>query len=125
VTKINHARNSSPWFLRATECAGRRFCLASAGGGGTVDFGLVRPLHVGPEMSTNNSKQRLSYTVLCAALIVVTILFGVRARYMEAVYYVVAALQFTAICLASWFLGARMITSGGKSIECSRSRERC
>ena len=62
-------------------------------------------------MRTHTSKQGLSFIVLCASLIVVTVLFGLRVKYTQAVYYAVAILQFTVICFAAWDLGGWAIGS--------------
>ena len=62
-------------------------------------------------MRMNDSKQRVSFILLCASLIVVTVLFGLRVKYAQAVYYALAILQFTVICIAAWNLGGWAIRS--------------
>lgn len=58
------------------------------------------------DMPTGHSKRRLSYIVLCVSLVLVTVVFGVRATYIPGVYYTLAVVQFTVIGLAAWNLGA-------------------
>lgn len=62
-------------------------------------------------MHTYDKQGRLSFNVLCASLIVVTVLFALRVKYTQAVYYAVAISQFTVICLAAWNLGGWAIRS--------------
>lgn len=58
------------------------------------------------------TRQRPSFFVLCAGLIVVTALFAVRATYGRATYWALALGQATVICIAAWRLGARASRSG-------------
>jgi hypothetical protein len=57
-------------------------------------------------MSTSDSNQRVSYIVLVAGLLLVSVLFGVRVKYGPRVYYALAGIQFAVVCLAAWRLGA-------------------
>jgi hypothetical protein len=57
------------------------------------------------DMSTGHNKQRLSYIILCVGLVLVTVVFGIRAKYAPAVHYMLAVIQFTVIGLAAWQLG--------------------
>ena len=58
------------------------------------------------DMPSGHSKRRVSYIVLCVSLVLVTVVFGVRATYIPGVYYTLAVVQFTVIGLAAWKLGA-------------------
>lgn len=60
-------------------------------------------------MPSNDRLGRLSLFALCVSLVVVLVVFGVRAAYSSGVYYALAAIQFSAVCLAAWRLGARAI----------------
>ena len=60
-------------------------------------------------MPTGDSKRRLSYIVLCASLVLATVLTGVRATYSHGVYYALALVQFTVICLAAWKVGVSAV----------------
>ena len=60
-------------------------------------------------MPTGHSKRRLSYMVLCASLVLATVLTGVRATYIPGVYYALAVVQFTVICLAAWKVGVSAV----------------
>jgi len=53
--------------------------------------------------------QRFSYIVLCASLVLVTVVGGVRATYIPGVYYAIALVQFTVICLAAWRVGVSAV----------------
>jgi hypothetical protein len=53
-----------------------------------------------------------NYVILCASLVVVTLLFGVRVKYPGVVYYALAGIQFVVICISAWQVGASAITSG-------------
>jgi hypothetical protein len=56
-------------------------------------------------MRTDSGEKRLSYIALCAGLVLVTVLFGVRVKYTPAVYYALAGIQLTLICVAAWNVG--------------------
>lgn len=56
--------------------------------------------------------RRLSFIILCLGLILVTVAFGVRAKYAPAVHYMIVGVQFGVICLASWRVGAWAIAAG-------------
>jgi hypothetical protein len=60
-------------------------------------------------MSTDQRKRSLSYVVLCASLVAVTVVFGVRVKYTPDVYYAIAGILFTVICFAAWNVGASAI----------------
>ncbi len=60
-------------------------------------------------MATGHSKRRRSYVVLCAGLVLVIALFGVRAQYTSTVYYSLVAFQITVLCIAAWKLGASAV----------------
>ncbi len=60
-------------------------------------------------MSGSDRMQRLSFKVLCASLIVVTVVFGVEVKFARSMYYAIACVQFLVICIAAWVLGAREI----------------
>ncbi len=62
-------------------------------------------------MPTGDSKKRLSYVVLCASLVFVTVVGGVRATYVPRMYYALALVQFTTICLSAWNVGVSAIRS--------------
>jgi hypothetical protein len=53
--------------------------------------------------------RRLSYIVLFVGLVVVTVVFGVRAQYAPGVYYSLAVVQLTVISIAAWKLGASAV----------------
>ncbi|MBI4535395.1 MAG: hypothetical protein HY708_03890 [Ignavibacteriae bacterium] len=55
---------------------------------------------------TKKTGRRMSYIVLCAAVALVTVLFGVRVSYPLGVYYALVIVQLTVICLPGWKLGA-------------------
>jgi hypothetical protein len=55
--------------------------------------------------------RRRSLIVLCAGLLVVTLLFGVPATYTPAVNYSLALLQIAVVSSATWFLGASAVRS--------------
>ncbi len=65
-------------------------------------------------MPTGHSKQRVSYIVLCASLVSVSVVFGVRVEYIPGIYYALAVIQFAVICLAAWRLGVRAIRAGAE-----------
>ena len=72
----------------------------------------VSPLLFGIlDMPTGHSQRSLSYIVLCVALIVVTVVFGVRAKYVPGLYQAIAGVQFAVICIAGWKLGAWAIVA--------------
>lgn len=60
-------------------------------------------------MPTGHSKRRRSYIVLCACLVLVTALFGLRAQYTSTVYYSLVAVQITVLCIAACKLGASAV----------------
>lgn len=60
-------------------------------------------------MPTGQSQRRPSFIGLCSILVLVTVVFGVRATYTPFVYYAVAGFQVTMICVTAWTLGARGI----------------
>jgi hypothetical protein len=70
-----------------------------------------------PDMRTDHREKRLSYIVLCAGLVLVTVLFGVRVKYAPALYYGLAVIQITLICVAAWNVGVWAIRA-----EAERSR---
>ena len=53
--------------------------------------------------------RRASYVLLCASLVLTTVLFGVPSPYSPGVYYCLVAVQIAAICTAAWKLGASAI----------------
>ena len=53
--------------------------------------------------------RRLSYIVLCAGLVLVTVVIGVRATYSPGVYYTLALVQFSVICIAAWKVGVSAV----------------
>jgi hypothetical protein len=57
-------------------------------------------------MHTGESNSRLPFFVLCAGLVAVFVLFGVRAKYSPNVYYALAAIQLIVVCLSAWKAGA-------------------
>ncbi len=57
-------------------------------------------------MQPERDRRGPSYFVLCAGLIVVVAVFGVRVKYSPGVYYAIAAVQCVVLCLAAWKLGA-------------------
>ena len=67
-------------------------------------------------MRTYDKQGRLSFIALCASLIVVTVLFALRVKYTQAVYYAIAISQFTVICLAAWNLGGWAIRSEATTV---------
>ena len=66
-------------------------------------------------MPTDNSQRSLSYIVLCVSLIVVTVVFGLRAKYDPGLYYAIAGVQLAVVCFAGWKLGGWAI--GTKVVE--------
>ena len=57
-------------------------------------------------MPTAKSNRRLAFFVLCVSLLLVGVLFGVRAKYSSEVYYALTVVQLTVVCLAAWKTGA-------------------
>jgi len=57
-------------------------------------------------MRTDRGRRGLSYFALCAGLIAVFVVFGVRVSYGPGVYYAIVAVQCVVLCLAAWKLGA-------------------
>lgn len=62
-------------------------------------------------MPQNRSRQRLSLIVLSISLILVIVLFVVRAKYNSGVYCALAIAQLSIVCVAAWTLGARRFRS--------------
>lgn len=60
-------------------------------------------------MPTSESNRHLPFFVLCASLVLVLVLFGVRAKYSPEVYYALAVIQLIVIGLSAWKTGARAI----------------
>ena len=57
-------------------------------------------------MRPDHARQRLSSLVLCASLAFVTVVFGVRVKYVPGLCYALAAIQLTVLCVSAWNLGA-------------------
>jgi hypothetical protein len=55
--------------------------------------------------------RRPSFIILCVGLILVTVVFGVRATYAPTVHHMIVGVQFVVICLASWRVGAWAIAA--------------
>lgn len=70
-------------------------------------------------MTTGHSKRRRSYVVLCAGLVLVIALFGVRAQYTSTVYYSLVAVQLTVLCIAAWKLGASAVCAEAERRRCN------
>src|SRR5947209_10393856 len=56
-------------------------------------------------------KYGASYLILWTSLIIVAVLFGVRAKYPPLVYYALAFIQFVVIVVSAWRVGAFAIVS--------------
>lgn len=69
-------------------------------------------------MMTGHSTRRRSYFALCAGLVGVTALFGVRAQYTSPVYYSLVAVQICVICIAAWKLGASTVCAEEERRRC-------
>lgn len=69
-------------------------------------------------MTTAHSTRRRSYIALCAGLVVVTVLFGVRARYTSPVYYALVAAQICVLCTSAWNVGASAVGAEAASRRC-------
>ena len=65
----------------------------------------------GVKMNLDGSRHARSYILLCSALVVVSVVFGVPASYSRSVYFAVAGIQFLAIGLGAWKLGLWAIMS--------------
>jgi hypothetical protein len=57
-------------------------------------------------MSARESNRRMSYLVLCASLVLVSVLFAIRAEYVPATYWAIAIAQIIAIGVSAWRVGA-------------------
>lgn len=66
-------------------------------------------------MSTEHSKQRLSYVFLCMTPIVASIAVGVRPLRIPGVHHAIGGVLFVAISTAAWTLGARAIRGNVQS----------
>lgn len=64
-------------------------------------------------MPTGHGKRSLSFFVLYAALILITVTFGLRVPYVQNNYHALAVIQFAVICLAAWRVGAWAIRNEG------------
>ena len=62
-------------------------------------------------MSRSRNQRRLNHIALCASLVLVTVLFGVRAAYAHWVYCALVAVQLATLSLTAWKLGLRMVKS--------------
>ena len=56
-------------------------------------------------MSVHSKQRNLSFIVLILSLIIVTILFGVRAEYSQLVFHLLTALQLCIIYFTAWKVG--------------------
>lgn len=65
-------------------------------------------------MRLDRSDRRMSHVFLCAAPFLAIIAAGVRPLRAQGVHHVIGAVLFTAICIAAWILGARVLKSNAQ-----------
>ncbi len=70
-------------------------------------------------MPADQVKRRVSYVILCITLIVITVMFGVRATYPQWLYYAIVGLLLILITSSTLALGGSSIRSKDDSREMS------